>query len=176
MTLEDCQSYRFLPDSSIRAGDVLVAGGYEFLDLVTTSLKVPLSICRVRHSNGDLVPGKSVYGSCFISEDDGTVYEYKTNFEVMTNPEAANLHWRKLSKELNGLRGIDEPTNAIAVGEDSNGQSLYVARCSAPTLRLEGRRSLIPGKVGRGTSQIASVVMGKDSQHICNDFEVLVCD
>lgn len=153
-----CYSYRFRPMYLI-TNDRLVFGGID----VTGETLYP---CRAYYQ-GDIIVGKGNprARTCRVGYG-GLEHEIYENFEIITNPKDVNLYWIKRAEDGSF------PANAIRGGRTSEREALYIGRC---TLTLEdGRTTLIPGKIHRSASAGMFVVFG-GLEHVCYDFEILVC-
>lgn len=155
---EGCYSYRYRPMNLVTSNDRLVFGGID----VTGELLYP---CRAYY-NGDIISGKGNPRSryCYVGYGGLEIPVYE-NFEILTNPRNANLHW--IRRPADGTF----PENAMRGGRTSEREPLYIGRC---TLVFEGRTTTIPGKIHRSASDSMYVTFG-GREHVCHDFEILVC-
>lgn len=153
---EGCYSYRFRPMNLITGNDRLVFGGID----VTGETLYP---CRAYY-NGDIIVGKGNprQRTCNVGYN-GLEHVISENFEIITNPKNVNLFWVRYDGSF--------PANAIRGGRSKEREAFYVGRC---TLVFEGRMTTIPGKIHRSASSGMYVVYG-GIEHICYDFEILVC-
>lgn len=122
--------------------------------------------CRGYH-NGDIIAGKAnpQLSICYVGYG-GLEHEIRDNFEIITNPQNVNLHW---------IRRPDDgsfPENAIRGGRTAEREALYIGRC---TLVFQGRQTTIPGKIHRSASIDGMFVVFDGREHVCHDFEILVC-
>ncbi|XP_037032940.1 zinc metalloproteinase nas-8-like [Bradysia coprophila] len=155
---EGCYSYRFRPMNLITGSDRLLFGGVD----ITGETLYP---CRGYH-NGDIIVGKGNPRSrvCYVGYG-GLEHVIQENFEIITNPERANLFW--IRRPADG----SFPENAVRGGRTAEREPLYIGRCS---LVFDGRPTTIPGKIHRSASDGMFVVFG-GREYVCYDFEILVC-
>lgn len=156
---EGCYSYRFRPMDLISPNDRLVFGGVD----VTGETLYP---CRGYH-NGDIIVGKGNPRSrvCYVGYG-GLEHAIRENFEIITNPQAANVFW--IRRPADG----SFPEHAIRGGRTAEREPLYIGRC---TLVFDGRLTTIPGKIQHSASSTGMFVAFGGREHVCYDFEILVC-
>jgi len=125
-------------DQNIRSGYELVPGGSEFSS--EGGNDTSLYICRALHK-GNSVPGKHrvEWNSCHFTWE-GFEHSTATNYQVLRVSQSSNatLKWEASVSSV--------PEKAVESGKTSEGEPLYVIRCSVSIPGPPRETVWIPGR------------------------------